>query len=76
MTMDNGSGKKCCRYLALKYHLVYESYEEGRVNVKRIATREQVAAHVLTKGNHGRVEWSRLIGIAGIVDKTNRVASR
>ncbi len=73
MVAGSSGGKKRCRHLALKYHLVRESCEEGRVSVKRVPTREQ-AADALTKGNHGRVEWNRLIGLAGIVDTASKVA--
>ncbi|MCP4127167.1 MAG: Ty1/Copia family ribonuclease HI [Gammaproteobacteria bacterium] len=60
-------GKKRCRHLDLKYHLVRESYEEGKLSIERVDTRDQ-AADILTKGNHGRVEWNRLVGLAGMVD--------
>ncbi|MCP4126225.1 MAG: Ty1/Copia family ribonuclease HI [Gammaproteobacteria bacterium] len=49
------NGKKRCRHLALKYHLVRESCEEGSIRVARVSTREQ-AADILTKGGHGRAE--------------------
>ncbi len=38
-------------------------------------TRDQ-ASDVLTKGNHGRVESNRLIGLVGVADTTNGVDSR
>ncbi len=75
MAMGKVGGKKRCRHLALKYHLVRESCEEGKVNVEQVNTRNQ-AADTLKKGNHGRVEWSRLVDLVGMVDTTNRVALR
>ncbi len=74
MAMGKVGGKKRCRHLALKYHLVRESCEEGKVEVKRVRTRDQ-AADILTKGNHGRVEWNRLVALMGMADKANRIAS-
>ncbi len=61
------SGKKRCRHLSLKYHLVRESHEEGRIKVERVDTKDQ-AADTLTKGSHGKTEWSRLLGIVGMVN--------
>ncbi len=75
MAMGNVGGKKRCRHLALKYHLVRESCEEGRMRVERVSTSDQ-AADALTKGNHGRVEWNRLVGLVGMVDTASRVALR
>ncbi len=74
MAMGDVGGKKRCRHLALKYHLVRESCEEGKVRVERVGTRDQ-AADILTKGNHGRVEWNRLVALMGMADKANRIAS-
>ncbi len=74
MAMGDVGGKKLCRHLALKYHLVRESCEEGKVRVERVGTRDQ-AADILTKGNHGRVEWNRLVALMGMADKANRTAS-
>ncbi len=67
--------KKRCRHLDLKYHLVRESYEEGKLKIERVDTRD-LAADILTKGNQGRVEWNRLVGLIGMVDTANRIASR
>ncbi len=73
--MGNAGGRKRCRHLALKYHLVRELFEEGRIKVERVGTRDQ-AADTLTKGSHGRVEWSRLISLVGMVNTAGRAALR
>ncbi len=75
MIMGNAGGRKRCRRLALKYHLVRESCEEGRIRVERVGTKDQ-AEDALTKGSHGRVEWNRLIGLVGMVDTAGRTALR
>ncbi len=43
------------------------------MRVERVGTRDQ-AADILTKGNHGRVEWNRLVVLAGMVNTTGRAA--
>ncbi len=51
----------------MKYHLVRESYEDGRIKVERVDAKNQ-AADALTKGSHGRAEWNRLLDIVGMID--------
>ncbi len=74
--MDKVGGKKWCRHLALKYHLIRESCEEKKIRVEQVGTRDQ-AADALTKGNHhSKAEWNRLVGLVGMVDTTKRIALR
>ncbi len=57
----------CMGLTTMKNYLNYLNTEEGKMKIERVCTKEQ-AADLLTKGNHGRMEWNRLLNTVGMVN--------
>ncbi len=68
-----GTGKNKLRHLPLKYHTITRYVQQRRGAIVRVPTKEQLV-DILTKGNFGQMEFSRLRSLLGL--KTGSASGR